>query len=58
MTQSEGPLPDKTEKALQGIGIGVLIAVAACGACAAVVIVLALFGLSIGSVGPTFAPSI
>lgn len=58
MTESGGPLPDRTEKALQGIGIGVLIVVAACVACAAVVIVLAFFGLSIGSVGPTFAPSI
>jgi hypothetical protein len=59
MSPSEGPLADKTEKALLGIGIGALVAVAACGACAvAAIIVLALLGPVIWTSGPVIVPNI
>jgi len=51
VTPSEGPLPDKTEKALEGIGIGVLAVLAVLGVCAVITIItLALLGPAIGRV--------
>ena len=59
MAESGGPLSGKTEKALEGIGIAVLVALVACAACAVVtVIVLAYLGPAIGGVGTVIAPDI
>lgn len=51
MTESGGPLPDKTEKALEGIGVGVVAVLVVIGVCAVITIIaLALLGPAIGNV--------